>query len=243
MHWWVVGLKREHLELEPGVSQASPMLNSSHHVVRGRSGPEVVEQELWGSWWGCGDDWWQSPSWLALWPRPKDLGTALLCWFHISHQCVCLGFRLGWGYTTELVSFSPKCKYGCVCQKYYSPWSWFYALLSVCTNAHTCNGCLCPGQRQGQGPTQLCSLFSLHTLIWNGCLCLNWEQHQSKRDWSRSPVRAAWHAVSGTGKQARSLGSFHLAVSMLWMGLSKVCVCTLEEQSLNFSGKPHWFSN
>lgn len=56
MHWWVVGLEWEHLELEPGVNQASPMLNSSHHVVRGRSGPEVVDQELWGSWWGRGDD-------------------------------------------------------------------------------------------------------------------------------------------------------------------------------------------
>ena len=117
---------------------------------------------------------------------------------------------------------------------------------NVCTNAHTCNGCLCPVQSQGQGPTQLYLLFSVHTLICNGWLCLNWEQPQSKRDWSRSPVRAGQHAVSGTGKQARALGSFQLVVSMLWLGLSKVCVCTLEEQSLSFlepSGKPHWFSN
>lgn len=45
--------------------------------------------------------------------------------------------------------------------------------------------------------------------------------------------------------QARSLGSFQLAVSMLKPGLSKVCVCNLEKQSLTLepSGKPHWFSN
>ena len=96
-------------------------------------------------------------------------------------------------FSLELVLRPPKCVHTCIYLQWL-PLPWSKAV---------------PGPKPAMFP------LSVHTLIYNGCLCLSWEQHQSKRGWSRSPVRAGGYASGGPGKPARTPGSFQLAVAML----------------------------